>query len=121
MNDNNTDNHVKTIDDNQVEAEIVDTVEPSWKERLLSVEHWLRFAFMVLFIIILWVASYLVLALVMIQFVWALVSGQGNTNLKVFGGSLASFIHQVLRFLSYNTNDKPFPFADWPKSEGEQD
>ncbi len=115
--DKNTDDDIKTIDSERVDAEIVETVEPSWKERLLSVEHWLRFVFMVLFIVILSIVSYLIVALVILQFLWALVTGEGNEKLRDFGGSVACFIHQVLRFLTYNTDDKPFPFADWPEPE----
>lgn len=103
----------------QVEAESVETidVEPNWSERLLSADHWLRFVFMVLFAIILGVASYVIAALVLLQFVWALVTGEGNDKLREFGSSLSQYIYQMLRFLTYNSEDKPFPFADWPESE----
>lgn len=107
----------------EVKAESVETIdiEPSWKERLLSADHWLRFVFMVLFAIILGVAAYVISVLVVIQFVWALVTGEGNEKLRNFGGSLGVYIHQTLRFLTYNTEDKPFPFADWPDNEKERD
>ena len=108
---------IEFVDAENVEAEIIETVEPSWKDRLLSVDHWLRFAFMVLFLLILGVVSYLIVALVVLQFFWALIAGEGNDKLRDFGSSVARFILQVLRFLTYNTDDKPFPFADWPESE----
>lgn len=111
------DEDIKVVDAENVEAEIIETVEPSWKDRLLSADHWLRFAFMVLFILILSVVSYLIVALVILQFFWALVAGEGNDKLRDFGSSVSRFILQVLRFLTYNTDDKPFPFADWPESE----
>ncbi len=119
--DKNTDSDIKTIDDERVEAEIVETIEPTWKERLLSVEHWLRFAFMMLFILILSVVSYLIITLVILQFLWSLITGEANDKLRDFGSSGARFIHQVLRFLTYNTDDKPFPFADWPEPENNDD
>ncbi len=102
-----------------VEAEIVETVEPSWSERLLSTDHWLRFVFMLLFAFILGIISYVVTALVLLQFIWALVTGEGNDKLRKFGSSAAQYIYQILRFLTYNSEDKPFPFADWPESEKE--
>ena len=113
----NPNEDIKIVDAENVEAEIIETVEPSWKDRLLSVDHWLRFAFMVLFLLILGVVSYLIVALVVLQFCWALIAGEGNDKLRDFGSSVARFILQVLRFLTYNTDDKPFPFADWPESE----
>jgi hypothetical protein len=113
----NSNEDIKIVDAENVEAEIIETVEPSWKDRLLSVDHWLRFAFMVLFLLILGVVSYLIVALVVLQFFWALIAGEGNDKLRDFGSSVARFILQVLRFLTYNTDHKPFPFADWPESE----
>ena len=105
----------------EIEAEAVETidVEPTWKERLLSADHWLRFVFMVLFAIILGVAGYVISVLVVIQFIWALVTGEGNDKLRDFGGALGKYIHQTLRFLTYNTEEKPFPFADWPDADKE--
>lgn len=104
--------------DNKVaDAEIIETVEPSWSDRLLSADHWLRFAFMVLFVLILIVVSYLVIVLIALQFFWVLITTEGNDKLKAFGSSTSSYIHQALRFLTYNSNDKPFPFADWPEPE----
>jgi hypothetical protein len=116
----NEDNKVvdtKKVDAEKVDAEKVESAEPSLKSRLLSVDHWLRFAFMVLFILILSVVSYLMVALIILQFFWALFAGEGNSKLKDFGNSASLFIFKVLQFLTYNSDDKPFPFADWPESK----
>lgn len=112
---------IQANDASAVEGEIVDDKEKTWSERLLSAEHWLRFLFMVLFAIILGVVGYVMTAVVVLQFIWGLVTGEGNDKLRQFGSSLSQYIYQTLRFLSYNTEEKPFPFADWPESEkGEQ-
>ena len=95
--------------------------DTSWQGRLLSVDHWLRFVFMVLFAIILGVVGYVMTALVVLQFIWGLITGEGNDKLRDFGSSLSQYIYQTLRFLTYNTEDKPFPFADWPDSESKDD
>jgi hypothetical protein len=117
MSEDNKNEKPAVVEAEAVEAEIVDDKEPTWSERLLSVDHWLRFVFMVLFAIILGVAGYVISILVIIQFIWALVTGEGNDNLRAFGSSLSQYIYQMLRFLTYNTEEKPFPFADWPESE----
>jgi hypothetical protein len=105
------------VDAEKTSEEKVESAEPSLKSRLLSVDHWLRFAFMALFILILSVVSYLIVALIVLQFFWALFAGEGNNKLKSFGDSASLFIFQVLQFLTYNSNEKPFPFADWPESK----
>jgi nitrogen fixation-related uncharacterized protein len=85
------------------------------KSNLTSSHHWLRLVFMVLFALILQVASLVMWALVAVQFLWALVTGDDNDKLRRFGHSLAKFIFDALRFLTYNTEQKPFPFSDWPE------
>jgi|GEM_PF-247390 len=84
---------------------------------LLSTEHWLRFVFMALFVVVAFTASYIMFVLIVIQFVFTLVTGESNTRLQVFAQSLSQYIFQMLRFLTYNSEDKPFPFADWPQAE----
>lgn len=81
--------------------------------RLLSSTHWIRCVFMVLFAVIAGVASYVIAILIIIQFLFALVTGSSEARLQAFGNSLSQYIYQILRFLTYNSEDKPFPFSDW--------
>lgn len=87
------------------------------KSNLLSVDHWMRLVFMILFSVILYVAGIVMSILVVVQFLFALITGNANPNLRQLGDSLSQFIYAALRFLTYNTDDKPFPFADWPKPD----
>ena len=87
------------------------------KNKLLSAEHWLRFLFMVLFAAIAFVAAYVVTVLIVIQFLFALVTGESDKRLQNFGSSMSQYIFQILRFLTYNSEEKPFPFSDWPETE----
>jgi hypothetical protein len=113
-------------DSSIVEAEIVEdsaasekttTEQSELKVRLLSAEHWLRFVFMVLFAVVAGVASYVVAVLIIIQFLFALVTGTGEERLKAFGGSLSKYLFQILQYLTYNSEEKPYPFNDWPVAE----
>lgn len=88
------------------------------KSNLLSSRHWLRLVFMLLFAAILQIASIIMWALVLLQFLFSLVTGQDNTNLRQFGHSLSTYIFQILKFLTYASDEKPFPFSDWPKVSG---
>lgn len=85
------------------------------KENLLSSKHWMRFFYMVFFAVCMQVASMVMWVLVILQFLFALVSGSDNAQLRAFGQSLSTYIHQTLNFLTYNSEDKPFPFMDWPE------
>jgi len=88
------------------------------KSNLTSSKHWLRLVFMLLFAAVLQLASLVMWILVAVQFVFSLVTGEDNQHLRRFGHSLSSYIYDVLKFLCYSSEEKPFPFADWPVSSG---
>ena len=87
------------------------------KTNVTSRNHWTRFLYMLLFAVILYFASVIVSVVVVLQFIFALLTGGDNENLRKFGASLSSYIYQSLQFLTYASDDKPFPFADWPEGE----
>eukprot|EP01026_Neomeris_dumetosa_P003859 TRINITY_DN110324_c0_g1_i1.p1 TRINITY_DN110324_c0_g1~~TRINITY_DN110324_c0_g1_i1.p1 ORF type:complete len:153 (-),score=22.41 TRINITY_DN110324_c0_g1_i1:141-599(-) len=87
------------------------------KSNLTSGKHWLRFLYMVFFAVCLQVAGFVMWVLVGLQFLFALITGSDNLNLRRFGKALSEYILQALQFLTYNTDEKPFPFAEWPKVE----
>ena len=86
-------------------------------ENIKSEKQWLRGLLMLLFLIILEMAKIVIIAVTIIQFLFAILTGQGNENLRRFGSSLGQFAKQIVDFLSYNSEDKPFPFAEWPEPE----
>ncbi len=91
------------------------------KTNLLSGPQWLRFAFMILFAGFLQIARIAMWVLVVLQFLFALITGKDNTRLRSFGGSLSEFIYQSFQYLTYNTEEKPFPFSSWPEPSSNGD
>ncbi|WP_084646150.1 DUF4389 domain-containing protein [Marinimicrobium agarilyticum] len=89
----------------------------SVKTNITSGEHWLRLVYMLLFAVLLYVAGFVMGFIIVLQFLFALLSGSANKNLRQFGESLALYIYRVLQFLTYSREDKPFPFSDWPEPE----
>ena len=122
-----TDKRTKDVESTEeVEASVDRNIEEKAESktlvgRLLSADQWLRFVFMVLFSIIICVLSYVVGVLVFLQFIFALVTGKDNEKLRRLGSSCSVFISQILQFLTYNSEDKPFPFADWPDANGSEE
>lgn len=86
------------------------------KSNLTSSKHWLRLVFMLLFAAVLQLASLVMWILVAAQFLFSLITGEDNQHLRRFGHSLSTYIYDVLKFLCYSSEEKPFPFADWPIS-----
>lgn len=86
------------------------------KSNLTSSKHWFRLIFMLLFAAVLQLASIVMWVLVIAQFFFSLITGEDNQHLRRFGHSLSTYIYDVLKFLCYSSDEKPFPFADWPSS-----
>ena len=89
------------------------------KHNLTSTNQWVRLVYMVLFAVLLEIAGFVMLAVVIAQFIFAIFTGNANDNLRRLGDQLASYIYQTLQFLIYNSEEKPFPFSEWPESEVE--
>jgi len=86
-------------------------------QNLLSGPTWLRVLFMALFLLIYGVAEVLLTAVVLLQIVFVLVTGDRNERLTAFGKSLSLFVYEIILYWTYNSEDKPFPFASWPVGE----
>ena len=84
------------------------------KSNLSASKHWLRLVFMLLFAAVLQLASLVMWILVAVQFLFSLITGEDNQHLRRFGHALSTYIYDVLKFLCYSSEEKPFPFADWP-------
>ena len=86
-----------------------------------SAQLWIRLAYMLGFLLLLSFVRIILLLVIGGQFLTLLLTGSDNKNLRNFGQSLASWIFQIMQFLTFNSNSKPFPFDDWPNpvlSEG---
>ena len=80
-----------------------------------SAQLWIRLAYMLGFLLLLSFVRIILLLVIGGQFLTLLLTGSDNKNLRNFGQSLA-WIFQIMQFLTFNSNSKPFPFDDWPNS-----
>ncbi|MDA9570122.1 DUF4389 domain-containing protein [Porticoccaceae bacterium] len=81
---------------------------------LTNVNTWIRLAYMVLFALLVMAARLLVSIVVIVQFALVLVFGRDNENLRNLGQGLGKWVYQAIMFLTFNSDDKPFPFDEWP-------
>lgn len=85
------------------------------EENLKSRDTWYRFVFMLVYAVILSITSMVATAIIVLGFLIVLFTGERNDQLRRAGASVANYMRDVLRFLSYNTDEKPFPFgAEFP-------
>ena len=75
---------------------------------------WLRGLFMLLMAMLYQLSGTLLFIVAIMQFLFALLNGMPNARLLAFGRSLGRYVQQIVRFLSFDTEEMPFPFSDWP-------
>lgn len=85
------------------------------KQNLQDTSQWMRVLYMVLFWFVLYFVLMVTGLIIFIQVLFALITGSDNKNLRKFAADLASYINQIISFLTYNDDRKPFPFAEWGK------
>tara|TARA_R100001377_G_scaffold71657_1_gene47305 strand:- start:728 stop:1225 length:498 start_codon:yes stop_codon:yes gene_type:complete len=86
-------------------------------ENLKEPSQWLRIAYMIALAVALYVASVVLTLLTIAQAVFSLLTGKDNLNLRALGKDLGTYVHQILEFLTYNSELKPFPFSPYPGAE----
>ena len=85
-------------------------------DNLREPNSWVRLVFMIVFGVVLYVIiAPVILIIVIAQALFTLFTGSPNTNLKDFSNVLSQYISQILKFLLYGVEDKPFPFTDFPR------
>ena len=84
------------------------------KQNILSGHQWLRMLFMVGYILATWVLALVLLVIILVQTLIVLITGETNHNLRRFGILCGVFVHQIVHFLVYGSDDKPFPFSEFP-------
>jgi len=87
------------------------------KDREQQKTRWLRGLFMLLFLIVYEIAQLLLVATAVVQFLFSVITGKSNYNLRNFGSSLGQYARQIIDYVTYNSAVRPFPFTEWPVPE----
>lgn len=88
------------------------------KTKILNPQHWIRALIMLLMYIVLSVAvRFIVCVAAIIQWVLTLLSGEPNEKLRDFTASLNQYGYQIMQFMTFNDDTRPFPFSDWPSGK----
>lgn len=78
---------------------------------------WIRGLFMVLMALVYQLSGTLLFIIAILQFIFALISTAPNARLLALGRSLGRYLQQIARFLTFVSEDMPFPFNDWPSGD----
>ena len=90
------------------------------EEHLKARSTWVRLLFMIVVVLCYAVARLAVTLVVIVLFFYVLLTGETNPRLKDLGLSLARYVYQIVEYLTFNTEVRPFPFdAEWPDARRE--
>ncbi len=86
-------------------------------KNLTSEYFWIRLFFMLVYLILVEVAVSVLTLFILLQFIYRLFVGQSQADLFRVSSSLSKFVLAAYRFLTYQSETKPFPFSDWPAAD----
>jgi len=81
---------------------------------------WLRILFILGFFVALYVVGVILGFLIIAQALFTLLTGSPNENLQELAASLTAYVSQILRYQTYNSDRRPFPFSPFPGTDGSE-
>ena len=74
-----------------------------------------RAAYMLVFIVLFTaIIDTLLPAVILVQVIHLMITGKRNRQLSWVGKIITDYSCAVLHYLTFATEDKPFPFGEWP-------
>ncbi len=86
----------------------------SVSDHLTNKDTWLRGLFIVIFAVIFYVAALVIVVVVIFQFITKLFTGKVNAETTALGRNLSTFIYQILLYVTFVSDKRPYPFSPWP-------
>lgn len=75
---------------------------------------WIRLIYMLILAVAWTLAELVFIAVVVLQFLAKLFTGEPIDDLVRFGRNMAEYMAQIVRFQTFVTEDLAFPFRPWP-------
>ena len=84
-------------------------------DNVKSIPTWQRLFFVLLYLVVACVIVEAVfVTVVVLQCGFLLLTGKKNDNLLQFAASVLRYYVQVLEYLCFKSDERPFPFKPWP-------
>jgi hypothetical protein len=94
------------------------------RENLIETSTWVRglnmLLFIVIYVLLYTLAEIVIFGVVIAQFVIKLITGSVNQRLLDLGYSTSTYVYQVFLFLTFVSEERPFPFSPWPTRPGNE-
>ena len=90
----------------------------NYEANLKSIPVWKRLMYMLIFGVVFSLCRMVIFGVAILQFFSVLFTSAPNAKLQLFGRTVGLYISEITDFLTYFSEEKPFPFdKDWPSSE----
>jgi hypothetical protein len=88
--------------------EIKEEVKKATGERLL---------YTIFYMVIAKIVSFVIFVVVVAQFLYSWIGDTLNDKLLSFSASLSEYAKQLIAYISFNSDEKPWPMGEWPQEE----
>ncbi len=89
------------------------------KDSAKNTDTWLRGLFILVFGVIFYFLYGLIWLLVIFQFITKVLTGELNNNLSQFSTKMTSYAMQILHYITFQSEERPFPFSPFPEGNVE--
>ena len=87
------------------------------RENVKNVDVWIRGLFILIFGVILYFLFGVIWLLVVFQFLTKVFTGNLNEQLSKFSHGLTRYAFQILNYITFQSEQRPFPFSPWPEPD----
>ena len=87
------------------------------KENAKNVDVWTRGLFILIYGVIFYFLFSLIWLVVIFQFLMKLITTELNEQLLDFSDSLTKYVSQILLYITFKSEERPFPFSPWPSDD----
>lgn len=84
------------------------------KDNVKNVDVWLRGLFIIVFGIIFYFLCILISLVVVFQFVMRVLTSNLNQNIYNLSEGLCLYAFQILNYVTFRSEERPYPFSAWP-------
>jgi hypothetical protein len=74
----------------------------------------MRVLIMLLMCVAFQITAWVLVAIALVQLIAHVTAGEPMPRLKSFGRSAGRYLAQIAGFVSFDSEEAPFPFSDWP-------
>ena len=76
-----------------------------------------RLLYTIFFVVITKIVSLIICIVVIAQFLYSWIGNSLNEKLLSFSASLSEYAKQLIAYISFNSDEKPWPMGEWPRED----